>query len=82
MRIGEEKRNEIISNLKEVAKAFATGKTNFLTILFTVFVTLKLTGYISWSWWWVTAPLWGGFALFFIIIIFIFLILFLTYLLS
>jgi hypothetical protein len=20
-------------------------------------------GYITWSWWWVTAPLWGGFAL-------------------
>lgn len=26
-----------------------------------VFVVLKLTGYISWSWWWVTAPFWGGF---------------------
>lgn len=26
--------------------------------LFIVFVTLKLTGTIDWSWWWVTAPLW------------------------
>ena len=32
---------------------------SLLTILFAVFVTLKLTGYITWSWWWVTAPLWG-----------------------
>jgi hypothetical protein len=24
---------------------------------------LKLTNVINWSWWWVTAPLWGGFAL-------------------
>jgi hypothetical protein len=25
-----------------------------------LFVGLKLTGYIDWSWWWVTAPFWGG----------------------
>ena len=31
--------------------------------MFLLFLTLKLTGYIDWSWWWVTAPLWGGFAL-------------------
>ena len=30
-------------------------------VLFVVFLVLKLTGVISWSWWWVTAPLWGGF---------------------
>ena len=28
------------------------------TILFLIFMTLKLTGDIYWSWWWVTAPLW------------------------
>lgn len=28
--------------------------------LFLVFLVLKLTGVITWSWWWVTAPLWGG----------------------
>jgi len=27
-------------------------------ILFLIFMTLKLTGNITWSWWWVTAPLW------------------------
>ena len=26
-----------------------------LTLLF---IGLKLTGYISWSWWWVFAPIW------------------------
>ena len=30
----------------------------FLSILTLIFITLKLTGYISWSWWWVLAPLW------------------------
>lgn len=34
------------------------------TIPFLIFMTLKLTGYIDWSWWWVTAPLWIGVALF------------------
>jgi hypothetical protein len=34
----------------------------FLIILFVVFATLKLTGMISWSWLWVTAPLWMPFA--------------------
>ena len=28
------------------------------TILFVVFLVLKLTGEIDWSWWWVTSPLW------------------------
>jgi len=23
-----------------------------------VLVTLKLTGILSWSWWWITVPLW------------------------
>lgn len=31
------------------------GFTSLLTI---VFIVLKLTNYIDWSWWWVTSPLW------------------------
>ena len=30
--------------------------------LFVVFLILKLTHTISWSWWWVTSPLWISFA--------------------
>ena len=30
------------------------------TILFLIFLVLKLTNYIDWSWWWVTSPLWIG----------------------
>ena len=33
------------------------------TILFVVFLVLKLTNFIDWSWWWVTAPLWIPFAI-------------------
>jgi len=32
------------------------------TILFLIFMTLKLAGFINWSWWWVTSPLWIPFA--------------------
>lgn len=31
---------------------------SFLGLLFVVFLVLKLTGVIDWSWWWVTSPLW------------------------
>ena len=33
---------------------------SFTTILFLVFLVLKLTNTIDWSWWWVTSPLWIG----------------------
>lgn len=31
-----------------------------LGMLGVMFVGLKLTGYIDWSWWLVTLPFWGG----------------------
>lgn len=34
-----------------------------ITVLFLVFLILKLTNVISWSWWWITAPLWGSLAI-------------------
>lgn len=34
------------------------------TAVFIVFLVLKLIGTITWSWWWVTAPLWIPAALF------------------
>lgn len=41
----------------------SSSGVGFFGLMFLIFMTLKLTGYITWSWWWVTAPLWGGFAL-------------------
>lgn len=32
-------------------------KVTFPGLLFLVFLVLKLTNVINWSWWWVTAPL-------------------------
>lgn len=34
------------------------GGIGFLGFLAILFIGLKLTGYITWSWWWVLAPLW------------------------
>ena len=41
------------------------GFTGLLTI---VFIILKLTETIDWSWWWVLSPLWIGAALAVVII--------------
>ena len=36
-----------------------TSQISLLIALFIILLVLKLTGYITWSWWLVTAPLWG-----------------------
>lgn len=36
----------------------ASGGTGLLTLLTVLFIALKLTGLIEWSWWWVLAPTW------------------------
>ena len=47
---------------------------SFCGLLFITFLVLKLTEVIDWSWWWITAPLWGGFALITALIILIFIV--------
>lgn len=42
---------------------------SFLGILTLIFITLKLCGTITWSWWWVLAPLWMPIAFTFSILI-------------
>lgn len=46
-----------------------SGGIGFTGALFFVFLVLKLTHVIDWSWWWITAPLWGGAALAIVFII-------------
>lgn len=41
----------------------------FGSVLFFIFLILKLCGVIEWSWWWVTAPLWIGFGLTLLLIV-------------
>jgi hypothetical protein len=46
----------------------------FMGLLAILFIGLKLGGVITWSWWWVTIPLWGGVALLLLFILIVFLI--------
>lgn len=45
------------------------GGVGFTGLLTIVFIVLKLTGTISWSWWWVLSPLWISLVVAMIIII-------------
>lgn len=35
-----------------------SGGIGFVGLLTIVFITLKLTNFIAWSWWWVLSPIW------------------------
>jgi hypothetical protein len=52
-----------------MANNSASGGVGFLGLLFLLFLGLKLGKVIDWSWWWVTVPLWGGFALIALIVL-------------
>jgi len=36
----------------------ASGGIGFVGLLTILFIGLKLTHYIDWSWWWVLSPIW------------------------
>lgn len=46
----------------------SSGGIGFLGLLTILFIGLKLTGYIDWSWWWVLSPLLFGAGLIILII--------------
>lgn len=50
---------------------YTNSGTSLSTVLFVVFLILKLTNVIDWSWWWVTSPLWLPVALIFAIGLFV-----------
>jgi len=48
-------RGDIMSKISKSSSSSGIGFTGLLTILF---IGLKLTGNINWSWWWVLSPIW------------------------
>lgn len=48
----------------------SSGGIGFFGLLAIVFITLKLTHVIEWSWWWVLAPILPGIALLALVIFF------------
>lgn len=75
----KETKEQLIEKLEGIRKSLQERKSSsfgitFYNILFVVFLVLKLTGFIDWSWWWVTCPLWGPWALIIAIFVFVLLI--------
>lgn len=58
-----------MKNVKSINIKFSGLLTTLLTILF---VGLKLTNHIDWSWWWVLAPIWIPTSLVLLVIIILF----------
>jgi len=46
----------------------SSGGIGFVGLLTIVFITLKLTNFIDWSWWWVLSPIWISFV---VVIVFV-----------
>jgi hypothetical protein len=42
---------------EQMGKSDNSG-SNFVELLTVSFIVLKLTGHITWSWWWVLSPIW------------------------
>ena len=55
-----------MSNKSNSSSSSGIGFTGLLTILF---IGLKLTGYITWSWWLVLSPIWITFLIVMVIFV-------------
>jgi hypothetical protein len=50
------------------ASTTSRGSISFSGLLTVLFIGLKLTGAITWSWWWVLSPIWIGYAIALIVV--------------
>ena len=41
-----------------MSSSSSSGGIGFVGLLTILFIALKLTGNIDWSWWWVLSPIW------------------------
>jgi hypothetical protein len=53
--------------MSESESSSGIGFSGLLAILF---IGLKITNYISWSWWWVLSPIWITFIFVIVVLIF------------
>jgi predicted tellurium resistance membrane protein TerC len=60
--------------MSEETKTNSSGGVGLTGLLLLLFIGLKLTGHIDWSWWWVLSPIWGAFALVLSVLAIIFMI--------
>jgi len=62
----EKKWSKIWKEFNNWCGKYGRGSVNnaiFWQIMCLIFVVAKIFNYITWSWWWVFAPIWGPFAL-------------------
>ncbi len=55
--------------MSDSTKQQSSGGVGFLGLLGLLFIGLKLGDVITWSWWWVTCPLWAPAAIVIVIVI-------------
>lgn len=48
----------------------SSSGVGFVGLLTVLFVGLKLTGYINWSWWWVLSPMWISLLIVIVLVVF------------
>lgn len=56
------------NHMSEKSSSSSSG-IGFVGLLTVLFIGLKLTNYIDWSWWWVLSPIWISWALVLLIIL-------------
>jgi len=54
-------RNYGVEQRRVEQAAPSSGGIGFVGLLTILFIGLKLTGYVGWSWWWVLSPIWISF---------------------
>ena len=55
--------------MSKSSSSSSSGGIGFAGLLTVLFIGLKLTGHITWSWVWVLSPLWISFALFIVFVL-------------
>lgn len=65
--------------MREKGHVIVSGGVSLYTVVLIVFLILKLTNVIDWSWWWVTAPLWMSIGLGIVLVLIYSVVLFCSY---
>lgn len=60
--------------MSDKSSSSSSGGVGFVELLTIVFITLKLLGYISWSWLWVLSPIWISAVVVIVMLLFVFLV--------
>lgn len=60
--------------MNKISDIMKSNGISLSMIVFIIFLVLKLTDNIDWSWWWVTSPLWLPMLSVIVVLIFVFIL--------